>query len=104
MSLGVVLVSAELCSDGLRLPSVTRTSFSGSGHHGRERVYRRRRERYMDACVRQVDMWGGSSTMVWAAISADHRSDLVFINGNLNAVLYRDEILGPVVLPFFERV
>ncbi len=36
--------------------------------------------------------------MVWAAISADHRSDLVFIDGNLNAVRYRDEILGPDVL------
>ncbi len=42
--------------------------------------------------------------MVWAAISADHRSDFVFIDGNLNAVRYRDEILGPVVLPFLERV
>ena len=42
--------------------------------------------------------------MVWAAISADHRSDLVFIDGKLNAVRYRDEMLGPIVLPFLEWV
>ena len=57
-----------------------------------------------DACVPQVDMWCGPSAMVWAAILAQHRSDLVFIDGNLNAVRYRDEILGPVVLPLMERV
>lgn len=71
---------------------------------GRERVYRRRNERYADACIRQVDRWGGPSVMVWAAISAEHHSELVFLEGNLNAVRYRDEVLGPVVLPFLERV
>ncbi len=28
----------------------------------------------------------------------------VFIDGNLNAVRYRDEILRPVVLPLLERI
>ncbi len=70
----------------------------------RERVYRRRYKRYKDACVCQGDRWGGKSAVIWAAISADHRSDLVFIDGQLNAVRYRDEILGPVVLHFLERV
>ena len=61
-------------------------------------------ERYTVACVCQADRWGGQSAMVWAATSVDHCSDLVFTCGNRNAVHYRDEILGPVVLPFMEWV
>lgn len=71
---------------------------------GRDRVYRRPGERFAEACVRQVNRWGGPSVMVWAAISANHRSELVFIQGNLNGLRYRDEILRPVVLPFLEQV
>ena len=71
---------------------------------GRERVYRRRHEQYADACVRQVNRWGGPSVMFWAGISANQRTHLVFIEGNLNAARYRDEILDPIVLPFLERV
>lgn len=71
---------------------------------GRDRVYRRRQERYADPCVRQVNRWGGPSVMVWAAISANHRTDLVFIEGNLNGVRYRDEVLRPAVLPFMDQI
>lgn len=42
--------------------------------------------------------------MVGAGISANQRSDLIFFERNLSGVLYRDEILGPVVVPFLERV
>ena len=97
VSLDAALLSTGLCSDGLRLPSVMRKSFSVLGQMAEKEFWKRRHERYtwyMDACVRQVDRWGSSSAMVWAAISADHRSDLVFIDSNLNAVCYRDEILG----------
>ncbi len=55
-------------------------------------------------CMHVYAKWGGPSAMVWAAMSADHRSDLVFIDGKVNALHYRDEILGPVVLPFLDRV
>ncbi|KAK7909581.1 hypothetical protein WMY93_014265 [Mugilogobius chulae] len=37
-------------------------------------------------------------------MSANHRTDLVFIEGNLNGLRYRDEILRPVVLPFLDQV
>lgn len=68
---------------------------------GRARVYRRRGERYADACVREVDRFGGGSIMVWGAISFRHRSPLVIVDGNLNAQRYRNEILQPVVVPLF---
>ncbi len=101
MLLGAALVSAGLCSYGIRLPSVTRRSFSASGQMARK-CLPGTHEWYTVACVCQVDRWGGPSAMVFAATSVDHCSDLVFIDDNLNTVCYRDEILGPVVLPFME--
>lgn len=67
---------------------------------GRRRVYRRRGERTADPCVRQVDRFGGGSVMVWGAIRAGWRSPLVIIEGALNAVRYRDEILAAHVIPY----
>lgn len=69
----------------------------------RQRVYRRRGERYVDACVREVDRFGGGSVMVWAGIAHGHKTDLIFIDGALNAQRYRDTILQPVVVPFVQR-
>ena len=60
---------------------------------------RGRGERYADACVTEVDRYGGGSVMVWGAISFHHRSRLVVVPGNLNGMRYRDEILAPVVVP-----
>lgn len=70
---------------------------------GRRRVYRRRGERYVDECVERRDAFGGGSLMAWAGISYHHRTNLVFINGNLNAQRYRDEILVRHVRPFIRR-
>lgn len=69
----------------------------------RQRVYRRRGERYVDACVREVDRFGGGSVMVWAGIAHGHKTNLIFIDGALNAQRYRDNILQPVVVPFVQR-
>lgn len=71
---------------------------------GRIRVYRRRNERYAEACTLQRDSYGGGgSIMVWGGISHDHRTPLVVIEGGLNATRYRDEVLTPQVLPFRDR-
>ena len=55
---------------------------------GRIRVYHRRNERYTEACTLERDRFeGGGSVMVWDAVSQYHRTELVVIAGNLNAVL-----------------
>lgn len=69
-------------------------------HDGRRRVYRRTGERFVEPCVRQVDRFGGGSVMVWGAIRAGWRSQLVVINGNLTGRRYIDEILAPHVVPY----
>ncbi len=39
--------------------------------------------------------------MVWAGICYGQRTQVHFIDGILNAQRYRDEILRPIVVPFF---
>ena len=70
---------------------------------GRRRVYRRRGERFADACVLERDMFGGGSVMVRGGISHRLKSLLIVIAGNLTGVRYRDEILRPVAVPFVQQ-
>ena len=75
--------------------------FSLTTADGRLMVYRRRNERYAEACMLQRDSYGGGgSIMVWGGISHDHRTALVVIEGGLNAARYRDEVLTPQVIPY----
>ena len=67
---------------------------------GRVRVFRRRGERFSENCVLRHDRYGGGSLMVWAGITAHRRTDLVFVNGTLNAQKYRQDILARHVVPF----
>uniref|UniRef100_A0A674C3D8 Tc1-like transposase DDE domain-containing protein n=1 Tax=Salmo trutta TaxID=8032 RepID=A0A674C3D8_SALTR len=70
---------------------------------GRIRVYRRRNERYTEACTLEQDRFGGGgSVMVWGGVSQHHRTELVVTAGNLNAVSYREDILLPHVVPFLQ--
>lgn len=67
---------------------------------GRQRVYRRAGERYADNCVVNRLPYGGGGVMVWGGISLRRRTNLVFIEGNLNGARYRDEIIQQHVVPF----
>ena len=46
----------------------------------------------------------GGGVMVWAGISATAKTDLVFIDGNLNGQRYIDEVLTHHVLPFLRQM
>ena len=63
--------------------------------------YRRRNERYTEACTLER-VGGGGAVMVWGSVSQHHRTELVVISGNLNAVCYREDILLPHVVPFLQ--
>jgi hypothetical protein len=65
---------------------------------GRVRIFRRRNERFAPNCVVDVDNYGGGSVMVWGAISYARKTQLVAIQGSLNAARYGDEILQPHLL------
>lgn len=40
--------------------------------------------------------------MVWGAINADFKSELVVIDGNLTAQRYVNEVLRPILLPLLD--
>ena len=70
---------------------------------GRRRVYRRRGECFIDACVVERDRFGGGSVMVWGGIAHGIKSQLIIVAGNMTAVRYRDEILRPVAVPLVQQ-
>jgi hypothetical protein len=41
--------------------------------------------------------------MVWAGICHDGRTQLKIVEGTLNAVKYREDILHPIVLSFLQQ-
>ena len=43
--------------------------------------------------------YGGSSVLVWAAVSYNHKTDPHIVQGNMTALKYRDAVLIPTVQP-----
>ena len=77
--------------------------FNLSFADGRIRCYRRRNERFADNCVLERNRFGGGSVMVWGAINARFRSNLIILDGTLTARRYIDGILIPLLLPLLRR-
>ena len=69
----------------------------------RDRVWRRPGERYAACCINQHNRWGGEGVMVWAAITFDHKSPLVVIQGNMTALCYIAQVLRPTLLPLLAQ-
>ena len=53
--------------------------------------------------VEHRDAYSGGRVMIWAGIDSRHKTDLVFINGQLTGIRYHDEILTRHVVPFIRR-
>ena len=70
-------------------------------HDGRRRVYRRVGERFLNTTVSTAS--DKRSVMVWAAISATGKSNLVIVHGNLTANLYINNCLRPHLIPFIQQ-
>ena len=67
----------------------------------RQRVYRRRGERF----VVEIDRWGGQSVMVWAGFTHHHKTQLIFFyfgrgrGRGPTAQHYIDQVFHPIALP-----
>ena len=69
-------------------------------HEGRRRVYRRVGEQLLPNTVSTASDRRG--VMVWGAISASGKSQLVIIRGNLTAQRYINDCLRPYLLQFIQ--
>jgi hypothetical protein len=67
----------------------------------RPRVWRHADERFGEVNVVNRVPHGGGGVMVWAGTSCGQRTQLPFIDGNLNTQRYHDEIMRPIVRRFF---
>ena len=79
-------------------------SMSNRPPNRRPRSWHRVGEQFADVNVVNRVPQGGGEVMVWADISYGQRTQLLFINGNLNAQRYRDKILRPICVPFIHRL
>ena len=72
-------------------------------HNGRIRVFIRKGKRFADNCLIERDRFGGGSVMVWGGIMGRRKTNLVAVQGNLNAQGYINQILQPEAVPFLQR-
>ena len=77
--------------------------FNLSHHDGRIRDFRRRGERFADNCLIEMDRFGGGSVMVRGGIMCRRKTNLIIVQGNLNAQGYINQILQPEAVPFLQR-
>ena len=72
---------------------------------GRLRVWRRTGESTDENNIVERDRYGGGSAMIWGGILVCHsgKTELVTVNGRLNARRYCDEIFIPVVIPVLQE-
>ena len=77
--------------------------FNLSHHDGRIQVFRRGGERFADNCLIERDRFGGGSVMIWGGIIGRKKTNLIVVQGNLNAQGYINQILQPEAVPFLQR-
>lgn len=70
---------------------------------GRLWVWYRPGEPFSQVNVIEVDGFSGGSVMVWGGICHRAKTDLVLIGGTLTSVWYCEEIMEPVIVPFFRQ-
>ena len=58
---------------------------------------------FADNCLNERDRFGGGSVMVWGGIIGRRKTNLIVVQGNLNAQGYINQILQPEAVPFLQR-
>ena len=71
------------------------SKFNVQNCDGRYRVYRERGQRFTENYVQKRNRGGGGSVHVLAGITQFNKTNLVILNGNVNARRYIDNVLRP---------
>ena len=59
--------------------------------------------RFADNCLIEKNRFGGGSVMVWGGIMGRRKTNLIVVQGNLNAQGFINQILHPEAVPFLQR-
>ena len=70
---------------------------------GRARVWRQRNTSFQDNHILGTTAFGGGGVTVWGCFSFDCKLDLYVLDGNLTGQKYRDNVLAPRVVPYFDN-
>ena len=49
---------------------------------------------FADDCVIERDRFGGVSVLLWGGIIGDNKTRLIAINGNINSLIYINDVLA----------
>jgi hypothetical protein len=75
--------------------------FSPRSPVGREKAWRRPGKRYSQCCISPRTRYNGGGIMIWAGISFEAHTDLVFVdNGAMTAHRYILECIEPYIVPY----
>jgi len=88
---------------GSRVLFIDESRFNLSTADRRVCVFRRKGECFAQNCLLERDRFDGGSVIVWGWIMGGRKTDLVIINGNLNAQGFVDNVLRSVVVPSIEQ-
>ncbi|WAR30890.1 TCB2-like protein, partial [Mya arenaria] len=58
---------------------------------------------FADCCIVEKNRFGGESVMVWGGIMGNRKTDLVFVQGNIDAQRYVADVLNAYALPFIRQ-
>ena len=101
--LGATAVTSMLVTEQwARVLFSDESRFKLSHHNCRIRVFRRG-ECFAGNCLIERDRFGGGSVMVWSGIIGRRKTNLIVVQGNLNAQGYINPILQPEAVPFLQR-
>ena len=81
---GTVCSGVELMCQWHEILFTDESRFMLEKADGRDRVYRRRGERFSDACIKEADIFRGGSVMVWGGIRHNGKTDLLIPRGKFN--------------------
>ena len=70
---------------------------------GRSRVWRQPNTAYVPRNIKPMVPYGGGSVTIWRYVSHDCKLDLVSVRSNLNGNQYIQDILNPVLVPYFDN-